>query len=69
MIHSYITFWHYIEFVSILQPNPKYTYSYQVSDDDEQTYLAHNEDRDGDVVTGTYSYVDPNGALITVTYT
>merc|ERR1711963_204801 len=52
-----------------INPNPQYTYSYQVSDDDKQTYLAHNEDRDGDVVTGTYSYVDPNGALITVTYT
>ena len=52
----------------MLQPNPQYTYSYQVADDDEQTYLAHNENRDGDQVTGQYSYVDANGALVTVTY-
>ncbi len=39
-----------------------------MADDDEQTYLAHNENRDGDQVTGQYSYVDANGALVTVTY-
>merc|ERR1712008_392426 len=30
--------------------------------------MAHNEARDGDEVTGTYSYVDANGALVTVEY-
>ena len=52
-----------------INPNPQYTYSYQVADDKEQTYLAHNENRDGDQVTGQYSYVDANGALVTVVYT
>ena len=52
-----------------INPNPQYTYSYQVADDEEQTYLAHNENRDGDSVTGQYSYVDANGALVTVVYT
>lgn len=51
-----------------INPNPQYTYSYQVADDEEQTYLAHSETRDNDEVTGQYSYVDANGALVTVTY-
>jgi len=46
-----------------------YAYSYQVADDQEQTYIAKKEDRDGADVTGEYSYVDPNGSLITVRYT
>lgn len=50
-------------------PNPQYTYSYQVASDEEQTYLAHSESRDGEDVTGEYSYVDPLGSLITVRYT
>jgi len=53
----------------MFDPNPQYTYSYQVSDDSAQTYLAHNENRDGEQVNGQYSYVDPLGSLITVKYT
>jgi len=45
-----------------------YAYEYKVANDAEQTYINHNEARDGDEVTGTYSYVDPTGALITVNY-
>jgi len=48
--------------------NPQYTYSYQVAADDEQTYIAHTESRDGADVSGEYSYVDPLGNLIKVTY-
>jgi len=55
-------------FVPPFQANPVYAYSYQVADDSEQTYIAKQEDRDGSDVTGEYSYVDPNGALITVRY-
>ena len=51
-----------------IQPNPSYNYAYQVSDDESQTYIAHQEGREDNVVTGEYSYVDPFGALITVTY-
>merc|ERR1711953_1585624 len=50
-------------------PNPKYTYSYQVASDAEQTYIAHQESREDDQVNGEYSYVDPFGSLITVVYT
>ena len=45
-----------------------YAYEYKVADDEEQTYISHNEARDGDDVTGQYSYIDPNGDLVTVTY-
>merc|ERR1711962_1950804 len=45
-----------------------YSYQYQIADDLEQTYITQNEARDGDEVTGTYSYVDANGDLVTVNY-
>ena len=50
------------------QPNPTYNYEYQVADEDAQTYITHQEGREDNVVNGQYSYVDPFGALITVTY-
>jgi len=53
----------------MFDPNPQYTYQYQVANEKFQTYIAQKESRDGDAVTGTYSYVDPLGQLITVTYT
>lgn len=49
--------------------NPTYRFEYQVADEDEQTYIKHQEARDNDVVTGEYSYVDPLGSLIIVKYT
>merc|ERR1712038_148789 len=45
--------------------NPSYTYTYQVADQERQTYIAQTESRDGALVQGEYSYVDPNGSLIT----
>ena len=49
--------------------NPQYTFNFKVAAEDEQTYIAQEESRDGESVSGTYSYVDPLGSLITVTYT
>jgi hypothetical protein len=49
--------------------NPQYSFKYQVSDEKEQSYIAHDESRDGAAVTGQYSYVDPLGNLIIVKYT
>merc|ERR1719225_2580712 len=46
-----------------------YQYSYKVADEESQTYLNKDETRDGDNVSGSYSYVDSAGALVTVTYT
>jgi len=47
---------------------PEYNFSYQVANDEAQTYISQEEARNGDDVVGTYSYVDPNGALVTVNY-
>merc|ERR1712128_241059 len=49
--------------------NPQYNFNYKVADDLEQTYIARDEARDGENVRGSYSYVDPLGPLIIVTYT
>merc|ERR1712212_759572 len=46
----------------------EYNFEYKVADNDAQTYISQSEDRDGDSLTGTYSYVNPAGALITVNY-
>merc|ERR1712128_162355 len=48
--------------------NPQYNFNYKVADDLEQTYISMDEARDGENVRGSYSYVDPLGSLITVTY-
>ena len=45
-----------------------YSFNYNVADDSYQTYIAMQEDSDGETVVGSYSYVDPTGALITVNY-
>jgi len=47
---------------------PVYNFEYKVADNDAQTYISQSENRDGDNLTGTYSYVNPAGALITVNY-
>merc|ERR1711887_508366 len=47
---------------------PVYNFEYKVADNDAQTYISQSEARDGDSLTGTYSYVNPDGALITVNY-
>jgi len=46
----------------------EYNFEYKVADEAEQTYISQQEQRDGDNLTGSYSYVDPNGSLVTVTY-
>merc|ERR1711892_894985 len=45
---------------------PVYNFQYKVADDGEQSYISQEEARDGDDLSGTYSYVDANGALVTV---
>jgi len=53
----------------LFDSNPVYTYTYQVANEAAQTYIAQTESRDGSQVDGEYSYVDPLGNLVTVTYT
>merc|ERR1719158_1437555 len=49
--------------------NPQYTFGYSISDAITGDSKTRQESRDGDVVTGSYSVVDPDGRLRTVTYT
>lgn len=56
-------------YLETFDENPQYSFNYKVADDTEQTYMAMNEDRAGDQVTGSYQYVDPLGSLIIVSYT
>merc|ERR1711874_556314 len=51
-----------------VKAKPVYNFEYKVADKDAQTYISQSENRDGDSLTGTYSYVNPDGALITVNY-
>merc|ERR1712243_331779 len=46
----------------------RYDFTYKVSEDESQTYIAQQENREGDQVTGSYNYVDPTGSLVTVNY-
>merc|ERR1711981_441283 len=41
---------------------------YKVADNEAQTYISQSGARDGETLTGTYSYVNPVGSLITVEY-
>merc|ERR1712203_232974 len=49
--------------------DPVYNFEYKVADDVEKTYISRNEERDGNELSGTYSFVDAAGALVTVDYT
>merc|ERR1711935_279944 len=49
-------------------PPAKYQYEYKVANDLTQTYINQQESRDGLEVEGSYSYVDPQGAIVTVNY-
>jgi len=51
-----------------VQEPAQYNYEYKVADEEAQNYISKTESRDGDTLTGQYSYVDPSGALITVNY-
>merc|ERR1711936_530111 len=46
----------------------KYNYEYKAANDNTQTYIQQKEERNGLEVVGSYSYVDPQGAIVTVNY-
>jgi len=50
-------------------PHPQYNYGYSVSDGLTGDSKTATETRDGDVVKGQYSLVEPDGSIRTVTYT
>merc|ERR1711971_490602 len=49
--------------------DPVYNFEYKVADDEEKTYISRNEERDGNEFSGSYSFIDATGALVTVDYT
>ncbi|CAH1402121.1 unnamed protein product [Nezara viridula] len=50
-------------------PHPKYAYNYGVNDPTTGDVKEQSEARDGDVVKGQYSLVEPDGSVRTVHYT
>jgi hypothetical protein len=50
-------------------PNPPYSYAYDIQDALTGDSKSQHESRDGDVVQGSYSLVEPDGTVRTVDYT
>ena len=51
------------------KPTDDYHYDFNIGEKGDENFMAHDETRDSGVVSGSYSYVDPLGNLITVQYT
>ncbi|EFA00093.1 hypothetical protein TcasGA2_TC002908 [Tribolium castaneum] len=49
-------------------PNPSYQFGFDVNDDLYTNYQNRKEQREGGKITGSYSVVDPDGFVRTVTY-
>ncbi|KAM3962405.1 uncharacterized protein ACR2FA_003650 [Aphomia sociella] len=49
--------------------HPKYAFNYGVADHNTGDVKSQHETRDGDVVKGQYSLVEPDGSIRTVDYT
>lgn len=50
-------------------PNPQYSYAYDIQDALTGDSKSQHEERSGDVVHGSYSLVEPDGTRRTVDYT
>ncbi|XP_023937090.1 cuticle protein 19.8 isoform X2 [Bicyclus anynana] len=50
-------------------PHPSYQFGFDVNDDQFTNYQNRKEQREGDVIKGSYSVVDSDGFIRTVTYT
>ena len=50
-------------------PNAQYQFSFDISDDESTNYHNRKEQRDGEKISGSYSVVDSDGFIRTVTYT
>jgi hypothetical protein len=49
-------------------PRPQYTFAYHIRDTLTGDAKSQQESRDGDVVQGSYSLVEPDGTVRTVLY-
>lgn len=54
--------------IAQLDPLPQYSYGYDVQDALTGDYKGHQEHRNGDLVTGSYTVVDPDGTRRIVDY-
>lgn len=55
-------------FARLQDENPRYAYEYSVDDSYTGDKKSQKEERDGEVVKGEYSLVEPDGSVRTVTY-
>ncbi|KAM3961222.1 cuticle protein-like [Aphomia sociella] len=55
--------------VEAYDSHPQYSFAYDVQDGHSGDSKSQHETRDGDVVSGSYSVVDPDGTKRTVDYT
>lgn len=55
--------------IIVLQAYPSYKYGYGVTDHHTGDQKSASEVREGDVVKGQYSLVEPDGSIRTVHYT
>lgn len=55
-------------FAPLQDENPRYAYEYSVDDSYTGDKKSQKEERDGEVVKGEYSLVEPDGSVRTVTY-
>lgn len=53
----------------ILQTNASYQFGFDVNDDENTNYQNRKEQREGGKISGSYSVVDSDGFIRTVTYT
>lgn len=53
----------------MFQANSSYQFGFDVKDDEYTNYQNRKEVRDGNVIKGSYSVVDSDGFIRTVTYT
>ncbi|KAM3962367.1 uncharacterized protein ACR2FA_003607 [Aphomia sociella] len=60
---------HYDESEDYAHAHPKYDFEYSVSDPHTGDHKSQHESRDGDVVHGYYSLVQPDGSVRKVEYT
>ncbi|GBP63185.1 Cuticle protein 19 [Eumeta japonica] len=57
------------EFIENYDAHPRYAYEYRVHDPHTGDIKQQHEERDGEVVKGQYSLVEPDGSVRTVDYT
>lgn len=57
------------DLLHLFQAYPKYSFNYGIKDPHTGDIKSQAEERDGDVVKGQYSLVEPDGSVRTVDYT